>query len=439
MRKNSFLFWGLAFVLLVRLAYLFMTVGSFQVPAEGSGDNFHYYQMGLEVKEQGLAFRDTSSYPEGNDLNFTAPLMGWYLGLIFKLFGVNWLAVVAFNLLFSVLLIYVIYRITILLSPDFRNGNLALLIGAFYFPFMYFLNSSGKEILTAFLLMLTVFFVLKPEETRRGFVAALLAALSFTLLTHLDERYIFYFPLLAIFVYIAGRQAEYKLLKAIGTTLVFIVAAGALFLPWLSRNYQIYHKPVLLSARLMPFTDMLLGVPDSLKIQAEDLSTRAEDYQYLSPEQLDSITVLNARVTRKTPVSNEEYNFIRTVRKPFRYTQSRQYLSHFKDLWRVANLRGDYIGTGFRFDKWSPKRNLMSILSYGMLLLISLLTYGIFYRENRTTALFFICIFILHTLIHVFVIGSGLTRYRYPVDGLLIVMSAWGLGYAFLSKTENRR
>jgi hypothetical protein len=39
----------------------------------------------------------------------------------------------------------------------------------------------------------------------------------------------------------------------------------------------------------------------------------------------------------------------------------------------------------------------------------------------------------------VFVIGSGLTRYRYPVDGLLIVMSAWGLGYAFLSKTEKRR
>jgi hypothetical protein len=287
--------------------------------------------------------------------------------------------------------------------------------------------------------MLTVFFVLKPEETRRGFAAALLAALSFTLLAHLDERYIFYFPLLAIFVYIAGRQAEYKFLKAIGTTLVFIVAAGALFLPWLSRNYQIYHKPVLLSARLMPFTDKLLGIPDSLKIQAEDLSTRAEDYQFLSPEQLDSITVLNTRVTRKTPVSNEEYNFIRTVRKPFRYTKSRQYLSHFKDLWRVANLRGDYIGTGYRFDKWSPKRNLMSILSYGMLLLISLLTYGIFYRENRTAAIFFICIFILHTLIHVFVIGSGLTRYRYPVDGLLIVMSAWGLGYAFLSKSEKRR
>jgi hypothetical protein len=439
MNKNSFLPWGIALALAVRLAYLILTVHTLHIPVPHTGDDYHYYMMGIEVKEQGLLFTDTSSYPQGRDLNFTAPLIGWYLGLIFTLFGVNWLAVIVCNLMISILLVYIIYRIVLLLSSDYRYGNIALLISAFYCPFLYYFNSAGKEILIAFMLMLTVYLVLLLEQARRGYIVSAAAALAFSLLCHLDERYLFYFPLFAIFVYFIGRQTEEKRAIVIGYVLIFIFFVALFFTPWIYRNNIVFKKPVLLSSRMMPFTDKLLGNSDVSLRGLSGLSNRSEEYEFLSTEQLDSITTLGVNVHRKTPITADEYNYIKTIRKPFHYNKKQQYLSHAKDLWRITNLKGDFIGTGYRFNKWSPKRNLMSLLTYGVVLLVAILTFAGFYREYKTTAVFFLCIFILHTIIHVFILGLGLTRYRYPIDGLLIVIAATGLGYAFLSKLGDKK
>jgi hypothetical protein len=439
MNRNGFLPWGIALAVIVRLAYLFLTVHTLHVPIPHSGDDYHYYSMGMEVKEQGFLFKDTTSYPKDEELSYTAPLMGWYLGTIFKLFGPNWLAVIVFNLLFSILLVYVIYRIAVILSGDNRYGNLALLIAAFYAPFLYYLNSSGKEILTAFFFMLNILFIVHIEQAKRSYLSALFAALAFSLLCHLDERYIFYFPLFALFVFLIGAQTDDSKWAVTGYVAIFLICTALLFTPWFYRNKEVYQKPVLLSLRTTPFTDKLLGIKSDSLQSPVNLSEYAESYEYLSLEQLDSITVKNKEVYRKTPVTYEEYNFIKNVRKPFHYDKQQQYISNAKNLWRITNFKGDYIGTGYRFDQWSPKRNLMSLLTYGIVLLVAILTLAVFFREYRTVAWFFLLIFILHTALHVFLLGTGLTRYRYPLDGLLIVMAATGIGYAFLSKPGKRK
>jgi hypothetical protein len=187
-------------------------------------------------------------------------------------------------------------------------------------------------------------------------------------------------------------------------------------LPWLIRNYEVYHRPVFLSERTAFITDRLFGYKNE---------------NYFSQEIQLSDATLDSVVKGHPIYDMTMYNIIQRGISygsyPKRYSKGEKMYIDFKELWRPFRFSNMWVSEGFRPEgKWSMSHNLSLILSYGILLPFFLA--GIYYSIKSRNVIWpvMLNILLLHTIIHITFILSQ-NRYRIPIDVIIIVAAFYGL------------
>ena len=151
---------------------------------------------------------------------------------------------------------------------------------------------------------------------------------------------------------------------------------------------------------------------------------------YLNPIAIDSI--LNGYEVldfESNTLHKQQYDAMRNKNKiPHKFSYWEKCISSFRSLWKPIDITYNYTTGGFRFDgKWSLKHNLSVGLTYGLLLIFSVIGWINLYKKNRKLALFFIIILSYHTLIHMLFIPFTRNRYRIPIDFMIIILGSYGM------------
>jgi 4-amino-4-deoxy-L-arabinose transferase-like glycosyltransferase len=356
-----------------------------------------------------------------------APVVPIVLAIKTIIFGENWVPIYILNSIlgaFSCLLIYLIA------SKYFSQkvSVFAFLWAAFYPSFIRYIGTAGNEPWLVFLFALTFLFAIKTIEAKKANRYVILLSLSLTLLFHTDERYLAYPLLFALFLFVGESPVWLKLKK-----ILFLVSLTVLFsIPWLIRNYLVYDDFVLVSCRTTSITKSFINHrPEVLFFDHEPNST------YLSQAQIDSIK--NGTLTifsNGNPIEDREIKAIKRGNEPHRFRPMEKIISRFSFLWMPLKLNDSYRINGYNFmPAWSLRHNLLTGLSYGLLLPFALIAfYVLIKKRNWEVVCLFAGILIYHTFIHIAFIPYTRDRYRHPVDFIIIILGCYGLSllYEFL-------
>ena len=186
-------------------------------------------------------------------------------------------------------------------------------------------------------------------------------------------------------------------------------------IPWLVRNYEVYHRPIILSERTAFLSDKLLGYKNENYFSQEIQITDAT---------LDSI--INGIPVYDMSMYNLIQRGISYGSYPRRYSIMEKMYVDFKELWRPFRFSNMWVSEGFRPEgKWSFLHNFSVIITYGILL--PFFAAGIYFslKTKSKVSLILLGIVITHTLIHItFVLSQN--RYRIPIDIIIIVYSFYG-------------
>jgi 4-amino-4-deoxy-L-arabinose transferase-like glycosyltransferase len=405
-RKLIILLFVLSF--LVRLSYglyYFLKYGS-----SNFSDDWAYIKFAEEMLKQGVFVPDISGLTQ-TKAGIT-PFYPLVIYLSFKAFGINYLPLVIFNAVLSSSITILIYYIG-LYSFNNTVGLLSSAWSILYINYIRWVPNLLKENLVQFLFALLILLLLIYLLKNQGYLILAIISIVFTVLIHTDERYTIYYLVLVAVLFLTGQVSiKSKLLSLIFLNTVIVI----FMLPWLIRNYEVYHRPVFLSERTAFITDRLFGYKNE---------------NYFSQEIQLSDATLDSVVKGHPIYDMTMYNIIQRGISygsyPKRYSKGEKMYIDFKELWRPFRFSNMWVSEGFRPEgKWSMSHNLSLILSYGILLPFFLA--GIYYSIKSRNVIWpvMLNILLLHTIIHITFILSQ-NRYRIPIDVIIIVAAFYGL------------
>jgi 4-amino-4-deoxy-L-arabinose transferase-like glycosyltransferase len=426
--RNEKLFLATLFLsaLLIRLVFVLYQYENDVV--DTFGDDKAYKHYGEEVLRQGIFVTDLEAL--GSYAGAVGPGMGWILGIIFLFFGNNWISVFIVNAFVGALVPVAIY----FSCKHLVNKKIAAIVSCysiFYIFFIKYTASAGKDLWMVFLLLITIYLLIKSAEKKRGTIYLFALAIVFVFLIHLDERFMVYSPLLFIVIVSRG---QFPVKTRISRALLFAVLVILLMIPWSVRNYRVYERVILISIRTNPFTEKFFGY-EQKKYLEDDYRSR----WYISPDRIDSI--INGQVRTHDcgiEITPGQIEAMKKGKLPRDFTKAEYYRKAVFRLWQPFTPKyGTYCQEGYRFLRWSPRHNVGVILSYSWLLLF--LPFGFYYlfRNNRFSFYLLLSILVLHTLLHVLFVPFIDDRYRIPVDPYIIMISFAGL--VFLIGKANKK
>jgi hypothetical protein len=405
-RKLIILLFVLSF--LVRLSYgiyYFLKYGS-----SNFSDDWAYIKYAEEMLKQGAFVPDISGLTQ-TKAGIT-PFYPFVIYLSFKAFGIYYLPLVILNAVFSSSITILIYYIG-LYSFNNTVGVLSSAWSILYINYIRWVPNLLKENLVQFLFALLIMLLLIYLLRNHGYIILTIISIVFTVLIHTDERYIIYYFVLSAVLFLTRRiTLKHKVLSFIFLNAIIV----ALMLPWLIRNYEVYHRPVILSERTAFITDKLLGYKNENYFSQEIQLSVATLDSIVKGQPIDDMTMYNII---QRGISYGSY--------PKRFTIAEKMYTDFKELWRPFRFSNMWVSEGFRPEgKWSMSHNLSLILSYGILLPFFLS--GIYYsiKTRNVTWPVMLSIVLLHTIIHITFILSQ-NRYRIPIDVIIIVTAFYGL------------
>ncbi|MCX6157772.1 MAG: glycosyltransferase family 39 protein [Ignavibacteriae bacterium] len=405
-RKLIILLFVISFI--VRLSYglyYFLKYGS-----SNFSDDWAYIKFAEEMLKQGVFVPDISGLTQ-TKAGIT-PFYPLVIYLSFKAFGINYLPLVILNAVFSSSITILIYYIGMY---SFNNtvGLLSSAWSILYINYIRWVPNLLKENLVQFLFALLILLLLIYLLKDQGYLILAMISIVFTVLIHTDERYMIYYLVLVAVLFLTGQVS----IRSKVLSFIFLNAVIFTFmLPWLIRNYEVYHRPVILSERTAFITDRLLGYKNE---------------NYYSQEIQLSDATLDSIVKGQSIYDMTMYNIIQRGISygtyPKRYSRGEKMYIDFKELWRPFRFSNMWVSEGFRPEgKWSMSHNLSLILSYGILLPFFLT--GIYFsiKTRNVTWPVMLSIVLLHTIIHItFVLSQN--RYRIPIDVIIIVTAFYGL------------
>jgi len=374
-------------------------------------DSWDYMRFARQMVEQGFWVLDISSV-----INLRmGPGYPFLLSIIIRFFGEHWLPVFFLNAVLSGFVPVMVYFLTKSLCNSAKPAIIAAIWTAFYFPSISFVAMGSKENMMMLLFTSFIYFLVKLSQDQRILYGVVWVPILFLVLIHTDERffvYLIFFPLVLMF-------QDKKLLKLnsikLGVTISLIILG---MIPWLIRNYIAYGEFVFLTPRADFAIERFLGVTD-----------RPMDWGGLT-NQWD----LDEEQIQKIKTGEETYNRHPTEIKliqegklePHRYSTWERHFYQTVEFWRACRYKAGYIGSGFRFQLWGWAHNIIWLSTYGILL--PFLIIGVFYSVGRFNriGIVLVLVFIAHTLTHV-LFAWVRNRYRLPMDGMIISMSAYGL------------
>lgn len=353
-----------------------------------------------------------------------------FLALTYFLFGKeNLSAVYIFQAFVNVLTIFIIYRLALKIF-DKRVALIALIWSGLYGFYLWFSAHILRETLICFLLI-SLFYLLYacltlPSDRRSNIFAT---SLLFLLLTHTDARYLYLLPCIAI-LFIIYRQFSIGIKNFIIFSLLVIIFS----VPWGIRNYVAHKDFVLISTFYADpgcniIKEFMGNGSRYSKIRKWNLDKEridtTDNLKYPTEEERELVKEgLNPRNRSK-----EEINTIKKDIYPTATFWGRRWYN-LRELWRPFTLHGFYTPFPYcKFQIWSLRHNLFSIISYGALLPFVLIGIIKMIADKNRNLWFFILPLFFHTLAHNIVWGDY--RYRIPVDSFLIILGAYGITLAY--------
>lgn len=249
-------------------------------------------------------------------------------------------------------------------------------------------------------------------------------ALLFTLLAHLDSRYLFHLPFCAGYFALAaanpaapgGSARWFRIGPAIRAAFIFLGFTLAFSAPWAVRNALVYDQFVLIDPRALG----RWGGRAATAVTGDPLS-RADLLQAFEQK----------KEARLDSLSAEERDAYRAGVRP-KFGQPHKAWFNFLEFWRIVKIVPEYRPfPDARFaSSWSRSHNLSSLLFMGLLLPFFLLGIGRSLGRPDPPALVMLAFLAVHTLLHVLV--HSVTRYRLPVEPFYALL-------AFRALMESRR
>lgn len=331
-----------------------------------------------------------------------APFISVIIALFIRLFSDPVLPFLFYNAVLTTLVVPVLYFTGKELFNN-RVGWLILLWGVFFPEFFKYSPAILKESTLFFVIPFTILMLIKSIKEHAKVIFLIYASLSFAVLIHTDERYVFYLPVFATGFFLIK---PFRLTRVFKLLTIWIGIIFILSIPWNIRNYLVFDQVVIISPRTTAFTNYLWG----------DKLTKLEFS--------DHETILNRN---KEKFRNRTHEFEELYSLPPKvYGKGEVKIRAFINFWQPAYFKGTYITYGFRPQKWSLNHNLASILFYGIYL--PFYFYGLYKlaRVKNMIVLFIASIPVIHSMLHV-VLVSPLERYRSPVTFIIVLVGIWAL------------
>lgn len=220
--------------LLAVIIRLIFVISSEDIPA---ADAANYDRLGLVLSE-GRGYVNENGTPHSH----CPPFYPFFLSLIYRIFGHSYLAVRIIQSIIGALICIFIY-LTAKKVCSARAGLWSAFISVVYPPFIKSSEILLTELFYTFLLVLIIFYLLEIQEGAGLKKCAILGLLLGVSLLTRPVMLLFPFFIIPVFIY-SNREDFSRILKKYSVVLLFF---GMIVLPWVARNYIIYHKVVLVS------------------------------------------------------------------------------------------------------------------------------------------------------------------------------------------------
>lgn len=360
-----------------------------------------------------------------NTFSHREPIFPLYVAVVYFFFGLNNnIAVYVFNSLISVFLCYYIFK----LSYKIFGRTVAYLSicwsGLYIFYFMYSGNLL-REILIFFLLLLFFYklYLFLFEKNSNSRIIWLSLIFSILLLT--DARYLFYIPFLFILFLLYEKR-----FSGIKKYFYFCVFIFIFLLPWNIRNYYVYGDIVVINTRTFDKRKEEDNV--RLRMLSTEKITKPTSYEtgdywvpnFNYPFQPERDSVINGYNPRNR--SNIELTLIKNnVYADSTFWGRKIYW--LKEMWRPFRFHYDYLPfpSGLIEKPWSFKHNLLSGLSYGLLIPFFFTSVYFLLKKKNKIILFLIFPLVIQGLLHFMIFG--IDRYRLPIDAFIIIISFYSI------------
>jgi len=203
--------------------------------AEGKG-----YSVTIAEQNQKLSTSyKPSIIPNTYYHNFYPPIYSSFLGMLYYVFGTSILVYAIPQIILGTISCYLTYVIAKeAFSP--KIGLLACFLLSIYHPIVWWTSYIRAETLFIFLLLLTIFFLIKAIknnlDTKNIILSGIFLAISF-----LCRNVILYLPIFIIFYFIIIFCKNNKK-RLLYSTIIFLASFYVTLLPWAYRNYTLYDQ-----------------------------------------------------------------------------------------------------------------------------------------------------------------------------------------------------
>ncbi len=427
MRNNFFLninFKAISIILAISLIFrVGYSIYSFNtIDTSRFGDDWDYISYAQNILDQGVWVEDISKL-RGN-AHLVGPGFPLVLAGIFKIFGEKYVAVYLINsLISSIMVVLMIY-----LGKELFNNRVGFMSGTwcvFYVLFIYYIPTCLKEVWLIFFITLCIYlFILDTKREKITWRNSIFVC-AYSFLIHVDERFFSLFPIFLIFYAILDnsnwRNGLYK-------ATIFGIFVCLSMIPWSIRNYKVYQKPIILTKRTEPLTDLILFKDtDGERNYRYGYDYNLDLYQSYADSIMKGLQVKDSFVFKKTLTRGIELGYI-----PHRFNKIERWYAEFMEYWRPVRFKGGYINHGFRFQgpAWSWYGNLSRGLTYGILL--PFFVFGIFLiiKSKNKYGYFLLSIIFVHMYTHI-ELFHVVNRYRIQIDPLVILISFYCVDYLF--------
>jgi 4-amino-4-deoxy-L-arabinose transferase-like glycosyltransferase len=379
-----------------------------------------YYFIAQDIVEQGTPFYQTDDPYK----DVVGPVMPWLNAIGLLISGDNWIGIFLVSALFSTLIVFYIIKTALLISSK-AVAILAGIVSSMNPLYLHFTATPGKDIVMTFFIIYLIHELLYLFEYKTfSYLRFVMFTMMFVISFHLDERFLIFAPFILLFILLkeTGRLKKCKVRKS----LLFIVFVIVLMIPWTVHNINKFDKVVILTTRTEKYTDQLFGYEKNEPYFSEDF-TDIKGLYYIHDYQIDSV------ISGKKTITDAGYNIpplwvnvMKEGKMPGPLTGFNAFLSRIVVMYEPFQWTGRWVRTGYYYEEYSFRHNLISFLFYGIFFLMTLPGFYFFYLRNRTTFYLFISTIIIYTIIHSMLIPYTVWRYRLPLDALFIIVGIFG-------------
>lgn len=372
--------------------------------------NFIYFPVATSFPDEqrflneAIKFATIGEFWTEDSRAWEMPLTAIVYGYIYDIFHNIESTIIAIRVMQSLLLILqasLIYKIALILFRKKEVAFIAFIIMLFYPFFVYYQALLLSETLFITLFIISFYFLYRwYEEGFRLSIYFILTNIFFTLTIYSKGTLSILPPLLISIFYFLNTYSFKTTIKIFGYSLIlYMIVMSA----WWVRNYAIFDK-------FIPFTtsssmNLYLGANEKNEFAGVDWA-KDVDIDFVN-----RVTSIEDERERSHIYKQKALEFIKN--------DTRQYM---KLMW--LKFKRFYNFT-FNADSFSSiYYNLLSIFSYGIVMVFALITFVLSNKEWKKFSAIYIVIGYF-TLIHIVYIAS--LRYRLPIEPLLILLASYSL------------